>query len=213
MKLYKAYELEFSKTIRSISMMGYGCVFACHTETKEIATGHGDEVIERLQPKLDRRAFDVINGLVDIIGIGVMRFNEKGEQCRKLITTETPTVCGGNRFSGFPPVIDFSYPEVLRCLSEAIEREGSAHPDAIVDKIEKPTEEKLDYIKLRAEAQDLWTKLVGVGENASEDMAKRIMTRVEIIFGRPMKISEITETQVDLLQLVVMDMKELQASL
>ena len=42
-----------------------------------------------------------------------------------------------------------------------------------------------------------------------EEMAKRIMKRVEMIFGHPMKISEISEDQVDLLNLVVIDMRDL----
>ena len=62
-KLYKAYELEFSRTIREISMLGYGMIFACHTEIKELPTKQENVTIERLQPKLDRRAFDIINGL------------------------------------------------------------------------------------------------------------------------------------------------------
>ena len=31
-KLYKEYELEFGKTIRSIAMLGYGCIFACQNK-------------------------------------------------------------------------------------------------------------------------------------------------------------------------------------
>lgn len=209
-KLYKAYETEFSKVIRGIAMLGYGCIFACHTETKEIATKQENVVVERIQPKLDRRAFDIINGLVDIIGIGVMEFDEKGEPVRKLYTRETPTVRAGNRFTYFPPVIDFSYQAVLDALSEAIEREGQINNATIVDKLDEKIEQ-LDYGKIRAEAQDLWVKLVGSGDNVDEDMAKRILKRVEMIFGRQMKISEISEDQVDLLNLVVLDMRDLLA--
>jgi hypothetical protein len=42
-------------------------------------------------------------------------------------------------------------------------------------------------------------------------MARRIMKRVEMIFGRPIKLSEITEGQVDLFNLVILDMKDLAA--
>ena len=43
----------------------------------------------------------------------------------------------------------------------------------------------------------------------SEEMARRIQKRVEMIFGRQIKLSEITEDQVDLFNLVVMDMRDL----
>ena len=208
-KLYKEYELEFGKTIRSIAMLGYGCIFACHTEIKsiEVAT---DVVSEQIRPKLDKRAFDIINGLVDIIGIGVMKFDEKGERHRVLYTAETPTIKAGNRFTYFPPVIDFSYQSVLDNLSNAIEAEAINNNATVVDKLEVQ-QDKLDYNAIRAEAQELWTRLVGQGDNINEEMARRILKRVEMIFGRPVKLSEITEDQVDLYNLVVLDMKELAA--
>lgn len=207
-KLYEAYRQEFSKAIRGLVMLGYGAIFACHTETKDIGVPGSDAVIERLQPKLDKRAFDVINSLVDIIGIGVMEFDEKGQAQRKLITAETPTVRGGNRFGFFPPVIDFSYEAVLNALCDAIEKEGEVNKAQIVDKVVE-THEEIDYDAVRAEAMELWTKLVGTGDNLDEDMARRIMKKVEMIFGRQIRLSEITEDQKDLYQLVILEMREL----
>ena len=40
-------------------------------------------------------------------------------------------------------------------------------------------------------------------------MAKTILKKVEMIFGRTMKLSEITEDQVDLFNLVVIEMRDL----
>lgn len=208
-KLYKEYELEFSKTIRSIAMLGYGCIFACHTEIKNIEV-RSEVFIEQVRPKLDKRAFDIVNGLVDIIGIGVMKFDEKGEKQRVLYTSETPTIKAGNRFTYFPPVIEFSYQAVLDNLSQAIEAEANLNNATVVDHVAQ-VQDKLDYASLMAEARELWVKLVGTGDNLNEEVAARIQKRVEMIFGRSTKISEITEDQVDLLQLVVLDMKDLMA--
>ena len=69
----------------------------------------------------------------------------------------------------------------------------------VVDTIEAKVEEQLNYNSLREEASSLWKKMVGEGESINEEAAVRILKRVEMIFGRPMKISEITEDQVDLL--------------
>lgn len=206
-KLYKEYETEFSKAIRGLSMLGLGIIFACHTEIKNISVGE-DTVIERIQPKLDRRAFDVINGLCDVIGIGVMEFDEKGNQKRMLYASETPTVRAGNRFTYFPPKIEFSYQAVLDNLAQAIETEEKINHAKVVDSVEH-TYEELDYDALRTEAFDLWTKIVGTGDNANEEKARRILKRVEMIFGRPIKLSEITEDQKDLMNLVVLDMREM----
>ena len=74
-----------------------------------------------------------------------------------------------------------------------------------------------EFIKLVATSTEnsgllKWQKLVNTDdEAANEEMARRIQKRVEMIFGRPIKLSEITEDQVDLFNLVVMDMRDLAA--
>ena len=65
--------------------------------------------------------------------------------------------------------------------------------------------EPLHYDEIRAEAQELWGKLIA----QNEENAARILKKVEMIFGRPMKLSEITEDQVDLYNLVVIEMREM----
>lgn len=133
-----------------------------------------------------------------------MEFDEKGNQLHKLYTHETPTIRGGNRFTYFPPVIDFSYQAVLDSLSDAIEKEGEINNATIVDKIETTIEETV-FSDVRMKAQELWTKLVG--EN--EENAAIILKKIEMIMGRKMKLSEFTEDQKDLLALVVTDMEEM----
>jgi len=204
-KLYKEYEIEFSKTIRSVANLGYGCVFSCHTEIKDIATKTEGAVIERLQPKLDRRAFDIINSLVDIIGIGVMEFDEKGNQHRVLYTTQTPNVWAGNRFTYFPPRIDFSYQAVLDALIKAIEAEAAHSNATIVDKADSTSIEHLSYAQIKEEASALWSKLVA----QNPENAAIILKKAEMIFGRKIKLSEITEDQASLFELVLEDMREM----
>lgn len=226
-KLYAEYENEFSKVIRDIAMLGYGCIFACHTEEKSsviseeaakslpagsVSKEDGVYYVNKLQPKLEKRAYNVINSLVDIIGVGMMDFDEHGEQHRYLYTKETPRLFAGNRFTYFPPRIEFSYESVLNNLSDAIEKEGQVGKATIVDKAEAATTEKLDFKALRTEAQELWQKLVGKGTPDSpidEQKAAEILKKIEIQMGRKAKLSEITEDQVDILNLIVLDMREM----
>ena len=117
----------------------------------------------------------------------------------------------GSRFKYLAPKIKFGYNELVSAISEAIEKSESLDGARVVDTIEMKPEEKLDYKQLRDEALSLWKKLVGEGENTNADMAARILKRVEMIFGRQMRLSEITEDQVDLFNLVLIDMRELAA--
>ena len=66
-------------------------------------------------------------------------------------------------------------------------------------------EEKLNFNDVRAEAQELWTKLV----TENEENAVAILKKIEMTMGHKMKLSEFTEDQTDLLALVVAEMREM----
>ena len=51
----------------------------------------------------------------------------------------------------------------------------------------------------------MWQQLV----EKDPENAPVILKKVEMIFGRPMKLSEITEDQVDLFNLAVLDMRDM----
>lgn len=63
----------------------------------------------------------------------------------------------------------------------------------------------MTYEEIREEAQNLWVKLV----QNDEENAVRIMKKVEIIFGRQIKLSEILEDQKDLYYLVLLEMRDM----
>jgi hypothetical protein len=74
--------------------------------------------------------------------------------------------------------------------------------------------DKLDYNKIRAEAADLWARLtVNPDGTPNEEMARRVQKRIEMVFGRVIRLSEITEDQVDLFNLVLLDMRDLVSEL
>ena len=134
-----------------------------------------------------------------------MTWDEEGNSERWLYTRKTPTVMAGSRFKYLAPKIKFGYNELVSAISDAIDKSEKLDGAVVVDTIEQVIEEKLDYKAIREEASMLWKTLV---EKAPEN-APIILKKVEMIFGRPMKLSEITEDQVDLFNLVVLDMKDM----
>lgn len=156
-----------------------------------------------------KRAYEIVNQLVDIIGYIDITWDEEGNSERWLYTRKTPTVMAGSRFKYLEPKIKFGYNELVNAISDAIDKAEKLDGAMVVDKTERIIEESLDYNAIRAEASALWKQLVGEGENANAEMAKTILKKVEMIFGRTMKLSEITEDQVDLFNLVVIEMRDL----
>ena len=197
---YAALSKEFDNALRKITMMGYGLIMTCHL--KESSDENGE--ITGYKPDLNNRCLKIVNGLVDIIGVITQTWDEHGESHRWIQTRSTPTIVAGSRYKYLAPRIPFGYNEFLEALGQAIDREQE-NGAVVTDTAPIDTFEKLDYKAIRAEASELWTVLV----ERNPDNAPIILKKVEMIFGRPMKLSEITEDQVDLFNLVVLDMRDM----
>ena len=201
---YSACKKEFEACLRKITQLGYGLVIIAHVD-KRIEKHADDDEVEILGPAIPKRAYEIVNQLVDIIGYIDVTWDEEGNSERWLYTRKTPTVMAGSRFKYLAPKIKFGYKELVAAISEAIDKSEKLDGAIVVDTTEQVIEEKLDYKAIREEASMLWQILVG----KDPENAPIILKKVEMIFGRPMKLSEITEDQVDLFNLVVLDMKDM----
>ena len=197
---YAALSKELESSFRKITMLGYGLIFTCHLK-EEV---NEDGKVIGYKPDLNARCLKIINGLVDVIGVIFKTWDEKGVCQRWIQTRSTPTITAGSRFKYLEPCIPFGYKEFLEALGKAIDKEQEMGA-TVVDSAPIDTEEKLDFTALRAEAQELWMKLVQKDENN----AVAILKKIEMIFGRTIKLSEITEDQVQLMNLAVMDMRDM----
>lgn len=201
---YTAVKQEFESTLRQITMLGYGIILIAHEEVRK--ENIDDSEKEFYRPALNKRCYEICNRLVDVIGYIAVEWDENGNSHRYLYTRQTPYVMAGSRFKYLAPKIEFGYQQLVDAIAEAIEASAELDGAVVVDDAPKIVmEEKLDFAKVRAEAQELWTKLVG--EN--EENATTILKKIEIIMGHRMKLSEFTEDQTDLLALVVAEMREM----
>ena len=201
---YAAAKKEFETCLRKITQLGYGLVVLAHVD-KRIEKRADDSEVEILGPMIPKRAYDVVNQLVDIIGYIDVTWNEDGSSERWLYTRKTPTVMAGSRFKYLSPKIKFGYEELVEAITDAIQQSENLDGAKVVDKVETKTEEELNFEDIRKEASELWTQLIA----KDEENANKILKKVEMIFGRKMKLSEITEDQKDLFNLVLLDMKEM----
>jgi hypothetical protein len=201
---YSACKKEFEACLRKITQLGFGLVVIAHVD-KRTEKRADDSEVEILGPAIPKRAYEIVNQLVDIIGYIDVSWDEEGNSERWLYTRKTPTVMAGSRFKYLAPKIKFGYQELVTAISDAIDKSEKLDGAVVVETIEQKIEESLDYKTIRAEASELWQKLVA----QDEENATIILKKVEMIFGRPMKLSEITEDQVDLFNLVLLDMKDM----
>lgn len=203
---YAACKKEFEACLRKITQLGYGLVIIAHSE-KRVEKRSDDSEVEILGPAIPKRAYDIVNQLVDIIGYIDVTWDEDGGSERWLYTRKTPTIMAGSRFKYLPPKIKFGYEELVNAISKAIEDSERLDGAMVVEHaIEAPEDTTLTYEEVRDKAKSLWETLVA---KDPEENPKRIMKKVEMIFGRPLKLSEINEDQVDLYNLVVLEMEEM----
>ena len=208
---YSACKKEFESCLRKITQLGYGLVIIAHVD-KRLEKRADDSEVEILGPAIPRRAYEIVNQLVDIIGYIDVTWDDEGNAERWLYTRKTPTVMAGSRFKYLAPKIRFGYQELVEAIGEAIDKSQSLDGAAVVDKIENVIEETMSFAEIRAEASDLWKKIVGEGNAADPDKANEVLKKVEMTFGRKMKLSEITEDQKDLFYLTLLDMRDMLAA-
>ena len=201
---YAATKKEFEKCLRKITMLGYGLVLISHIEVRKEKLDDDNE-IEILTPSMPKRCYEVVNQIVDIIGYISTEWDDDGNSTRWLYTRQTPTVMAGSRFKYLAPKIKLGYDELVEAINKAIDQQRDVDGAKVVDKAETKIEEQLDFNKIREEASQLWSELVKE-DTANADI---ILKKVEMIFGRKIKLSEITEDQVDLFNLVLIDMKDM----
>ena len=183
-------------------MLGYGLIMTCHLKENYDEEGH----LISAKPDLNNRCLKIVNGLVDIIAVITQEWDKDGNSIRWVQTRSTPHITAGTRYKYMDPKIPFGYNEFVKALAEAIDKEAE-NGATVVDTNTRIIQEELDFDKVYTEAKDLWTKLVI--EPQDEEMANKINKKIEIAFGHPMKLSEVTEDQVDILNLVVLEMKDL----
>ena len=208
---YASCKKEFEGALRKITMGGFGICCICHSEVKKEA-GPNDTVVEVVSPAMPSRAADVVNRLVDIIAYIDVSYDENGNAVRQFVTRRTPTIMAGNRLPYLDPIIPFSYDSLVDAIGRAIDKQQEMDGAQVVDTAISAVVDKLDYNAIRAEAAVLWAKLTTNADgSADEEMARRVQKRIEMVFGRVIRLSEITEDQVDLFNLVLLDMRELAA--
>lgn len=203
-KGYSLCKREFESCLRKITMLGYGLIIIAHVD-KRIEKKDDESEIEIVSPAIPKRAYEIVNQLVDIIGYIDIVYDDDGSSKRILCTRSTPTVMAGSRFPYLPPKIPFGYKELTNAVADAIEKSEKLDGAVIVDSVERTEDDERSFEEVQNEGRVLWTKLV----EANPTNAQRVMKIVENIFGRQMKLSEIQEDQKDLFELVIAEMKTL----
>ena len=203
-KGYGLYEKELSNIFRKITMMGLGLVFITHQEIKINKNDKGEEY-ETIQPVLDKRGMKVINALVDFILYIGSEWDETGNNNRYFYTRNTPFITAGSRFGQMKSKIPFTYNDLISEIQKAIESGVQGNLNLIINEEPKFEEvQKRSFSETMAEAGQIWAQFP-----KTDDWNERKMKVVEEYFGQRIKLSTATQSQQDLVESVIEDLKNL----
>lgn len=205
---WSQYKKEFDTPFRELTQLGYGIVFICHS--KEVNTGIKDadgNDIKGVTPDINKTGLNTVNRLVDIIGYISNEFQPDGTSKRYFYTRQTPTVFAGSRYKYLAPKIEFGYEPLVNAIADAIEKEA-AEGAGVTDGVETPVvvAPSRSFEEAIAEAKELWGKLVA-GNNTEN--VEKINSSILNTFGEAKKLSEVTADQLDLLEVVISDMRNM----
>lgn len=206
----KGYDLckkEFANTFDQIARLGYGIIFVSHSTEKKFKDEKGEDYIS-LAPALAQRPYDIVNKMVDIIGyIRVKKNPQTGQSVQKIFFRGDDNFLAGSRYKYIEPVVDFEYHAVEKAILDAIDKQVAESGGTATNETNtfyKEVEE-LDYAALMKEAEELWKANI----INKEDKAIKAHEIIKELFGKDMRISQVTPEQVELLKALVDRIKEL----
>ena len=215
-KGYSLVSQEFDECLRSIVQMGYGLVLISHATDKTFKDESGQEY-NKIVPTLDKRATNIVSRMADIIGYSRAVTEENGNESVKLFMRGTQRYMAGSRFKYTPDYIDFSYENLVNAIADAIDQQASAEgKQYFTDKatnLHQDTMKDLDFDELMNEFQTIVSDLMNKYDETEfqEFWQPRLTETIEKYLGKGNKISNCNRTQVEAMDLIISDLKELVA--
>lgn len=202
----KGYDLckkEFDSALRQIAMLGYGLVIISHEQLKNVKTEKGDEY-QKFMPTLSDRPKLIVNRLVDIIAY--LRLSTEDGR-RYIYTRGNDRFEAGSRFMYLAPKIEMTYNNLVEELYKAIEKQASDNNSVASDSPAKNFyKPERTFEEVMADAKDVFTKLL---DKDKEQNAAKMNAIILKVFGKPIKLSETTPDQQELIEVVLDEWKTL----
>lgn len=213
-KGYTQVAKEYDECLRSIIQMDYGLVLISHSVDKTFKDEQGQEY-NQIVPTLGNKPRAIVSRMCDIIGYSRSVQNEEGKTSTKLFMRGTPRYIAGSRFKYTPDYIDFNYQSLVDAIGMAIdkqmEEDGSEYFTDERSNLYKDTRAELDFDELLNSFNTIVNDLImqKSNEEFKEYWQPRIVQITDRYLGKGMKVSQCSRDQVEALDLIVTDLKEL----
>lgn len=220
----KGYTLvgkEFDEALRSIVQMNYGLVLISHATDKTFTDESGKE-FNQIVPTLGTRPRNIVSRMCDIIGYSRAVQDAEGRTSTKLFMRGTPRYVAGSRFKYTPDYIDFTYNDLVKAIGDAIDKQMQEDGSELFtderENVHVDTTSALDFDELMKEFSDIIANIPGSTDMKAETeegikfreyWQPRITQCIENYLGKGKKMKDVTRDQVEAVDLIISDLKEL----
>ena len=220
----KGYTLvgkEFDEALRSIVQMNYGLVLISHSTDKTFTDEAGKE-FNQIVPTLGTRPRNIVSRMCDIIAYSRAVQDAEGKTSTKLFMRGTPRYVAGSRFKYTPDYIDFTYNDLVKAISEAIDKQAAEDgQEFFTDKTNNlyvDTSKDLDFDELMKEFSNIIANIPGSTDAKAETeegikfrdyWQPRITQVIENYLGKGKKMKDVTRDQAEAVDLIVTELKDL----
>lgn len=209
-KGYGMVEDEFDTCLRKIIQLDYSLVLISHSTERTEKDEQGNEY-QKIEPTLDKRGRKICERTCDIIGLSRPVANkETGQMQTRLFMRETPRFVAGSRFKYIPDSIEFTYDNLVKAISDAIDKEAAEHDNKFVtdERKNEYAEHELQmpkFSEMKAEAEVLF------GSLTQKDAANRnkISKIIQEYLGAGKKFSDTTEADAEKVWLIIQELRVL----
>ena len=203
MKGYDLCKKAFDEAFRQIALLGYGLVFISHEQMRTVKSEVGEEYT-KIMPTLPERPKLIVNRLVDIIAY--LRLSPEDGK-RYIYTRGNDKFEARSRFPYLKPKIEMSYDNLVEELYSAIEQQAAQDNTQLTDKNDNRFfQDQVSFEDIMAEGKEVFKQLIEKDkEKYGAEMNKILLKH----FGVPCKLSDATEGQKEIVELVVSEWKNL----
>lgn len=197
---------EFEGVVRNITQLGYAVFFISHDKDKEFTRKDGTKYNQTV-PSCPNSFNNIAKDAADIYAYAE-KYEENGvAKVRLILRSLDNSADTGSRFKMIDPVIDMDYDALVKALNDAIDREAQLTNNKYVtdERSVAPIAKNYDYDALMAEFADLANNLM---EKNADYNGPRIAFIVEKYLGKGNKVATATMAQVELIDLIVAEIKD-----
>jgi hypothetical protein len=202
---------EFESTFRAITQLGYAVFFISHCKESTFKRPDGTEY-SLIRPSVTSTYNSIIENMTDIYGYMHPVVQDGVTKVKITLRSVDGTISAGGRFKYMAEEIDSDYDSLVKALNDAIDKEAQLTDNKFVtDEKHITVKEELDFDKILEEFNSMVNKLIA--DSSEEDFVNiwqpRIIEITEKYLGKGKKVNQCTRDQVEMLSLIVFDLKDL----